>query len=120
MALRTAYFLQRRLPAVATCLPSREPVTLSTTAWELKPRASAPCFKASAAAETARVPFWIAACQRFHAAVRAHSWSDLAEGLTVTVTVGVAGGAKQGDPEQLMRRADAALYRGKRSGRDTP
>ena len=61
----------------------------------------------------------VAACQRFHAAVRAHSWSDLAEGLTVTITVGVAGGAEQGDPEQLMRRADAALYRGKRSGRDT-
>src|SRR5438094_9721237 len=64
VALRTAYFLQRRLPAVATCLPSREPVTLSTTASELKPRASARCFSVSAAAETACVPFWSAACQR--------------------------------------------------------
>jgi diguanylate cyclase (GGDEF)-like protein len=61
----------------------------------------------------------VAACQRLQQAVREHPWDDLAEGLSVTITVGVAGGARETDPDQLLRRADAALYQGKRSGRDT-
>ena len=51
------------------------------------------------------------------AAVRHHRWDGLAPGLSVTVTIGVADGGEE--PEDLLRRADAALYEGKRAGRDT-
>ena len=61
----------------------------------------------------------VAACQRLQAAVREHPWHEVALDLAVTITVGVAGGSREPDPDQLLRRADAALYQGKRSGRDT-
>ena len=48
----------------------------------------------------------------------AHPWEDLAEGLRVTISVGVAGGADCEGPEQLIARADEALYAAKRAGRN--
>lgn len=51
------------------------------------------------------------------AAVRRFEWQRLAEGLKVTVSVGVAVGAAN-DIREIMGRADAALYDAKRAGRD--
>jgi diguanylate cyclase (GGDEF)-like protein len=61
----------------------------------------------------------VAACSRLQRAVRAHPWGRLAPGLKVTMTIGVADGTGQADPEAVLRLADAALYRGKHAGRDT-
>lgn len=60
-----------------------------------------------------------AAGERLRAAVRAHPWTQVAPGLVVRITVGVADGTGEGEPEKILRRADDALYRGKRAGRDT-
>jgi diguanylate cyclase (GGDEF)-like protein len=61
----------------------------------------------------------VAACSRLQRAVRAHAWGRLASGLKVSITIGVADGTGQADPEAVLRLADAALYRGKHAGRDT-
>ena len=37
----------------------------------------------------------------------------------MTITIGVADATGEADPDAVLRRADAALYRGKRTGRDT-
>lgn len=55
--------------------------------------------------------------ERIAAEVRGTDWSRLAEGLKVTVSVGVAIGAAN-DIREIMGRADAALYDAKRAGRD--
>ncbi len=55
-----------------------------------------------------------AVARRIHAAVLEHPWGDLAPGLTVTVSVGVAGA---GDPD-LLHSADRALLTAKRAGRN--
>lgn len=54
--------------------------------------------------------------RRILAAVRATRWADVAEGLAITVSVGV-GGTNPGEPDALAA-ADAALLAAKRSGRD--
>lgn len=51
-------------------------------------------------------------------AVRAQPWGDLAPGLSMTVSVGLASG-KTTEFTALIERADRALYEAKRSGRDT-
>jgi len=51
-------------------------------------------------------------------AVRRQRWSDLAAGLAVTVSVGLASGSAT-DLAELTERADRALYEAKRRGRDT-
>jgi diguanylate cyclase (GGDEF)-like protein len=61
----------------------------------------------------------VAAGERLQVAVRAHPWTQLAPGLAVRITVGVADGTGEGEPEKILRRADDALYQGKRAGRDT-
>jgi diguanylate cyclase (GGDEF)-like protein len=52
-------------------------------------------------------------CER----VRAHPWDELVPGLQVTVSAGVASGPVD-DLEAVLHRADAAMYRAKRAGRD--
>ncbi len=49
--------------------------------------------------------------------VRRDHWDDLAEGLAVTVSIGLAVG-KVDDLDALRHMADRALYRAKKSGRD--
>ena len=53
--------------------------------------------------------------ERFHAAVRAAPWGQIAPGLKVTVSVGV--GCPVPD-NGAIGVADAALYAAKRAGRD--
>jgi diguanylate cyclase (GGDEF)-like protein len=53
-------------------------------------------------------------------AIAAHPWGEVAEGLAVTVSAGVASavGVLDPVPADLLGRADAHLYRAKRQGRD--
>ncbi|HUJ85345.1 MAG TPA: GGDEF domain-containing protein, partial [Burkholderiales bacterium] len=60
----------------------------------------------------------VRALERVRAALAARDWNGLAPGLKVTVSAGV-GAWRQGESlEQLLARADGALYHAKRSGRD--
>jgi diguanylate cyclase (GGDEF)-like protein len=58
-------------------------------------------------------------CRRILKAVRGYPWQEAAADLVVTVTIGIADGTGQHDPDEVLRHADAALYRGKNAGRDT-
>ncbi len=46
-----------------------------------------------------------------------YDWGDVAPGLEVTVSIGVAVGAAE-DTARLLERADALLYDAKRAGRN--
>jgi diguanylate cyclase (GGDEF)-like protein len=52
--------------------------------------------------------------------VSAHPWAEVADGLAVTISVGLANsvGVPVPTPSDLLSRADAHLYRAKRRGRD--
>ncbi|MCW7537888.1 GGDEF domain-containing protein [Aquabacterium sp. A7-Y] len=60
----------------------------------------------------------VQAAERLRAAVAGMPWTELAPNLAVTVSVGVAVGLDGETPEQLLQRADQALYRAKSSGRN--
>jgi diguanylate cyclase (GGDEF)-like protein len=60
----------------------------------------------------------LAAANRLRAAVAAVRWSELGDGLAVTTSAGVAQYRAGESLEQLLSRADAALYRAKAQGRD--
>ncbi|MFI7600347.1 diguanylate cyclase [Actinoplanes sp. NPDC049681] len=60
----------------------------------------------------------VRACQRLLEAVRNHPWEQLSAGLAVRISIGVADGSGLIDPDEMLRRADAALYRAKAAGRD--
>ena len=49
--------------------------------------------------------------------IRAHDWGDLAPGLVVTASAGMAIGAAR-DVDRLLLEADQSLYRAKADGRD--
>jgi diguanylate cyclase (GGDEF)-like protein len=57
-------------------------------------------------------------CERLRAAVQQHDWHELAEGLQVTVSIGVADAGGDADPMVVLQRADEALYRAKNEGRN--
>jgi len=59
-----------------------------------------------------------AAVERIRAAARRVDWQDIAEGLSVTVSAGVAGYRAGEDVAALLQSADEALYRAKHAGRD--
>jgi diguanylate cyclase (GGDEF)-like protein len=61
---------------------------------------------------------WEAAAvgERVRAAVHREQWDDLREGLTVSVSVGVA--ASEASADRVLKDADAALYAAKESGRN--
>jgi len=56
-------------------------------------------------------------CERLRQCVAAHLWSNLADGLSVTLSVGLAC-APPHDADELTARADAALYAAKIKGRN--
>ncbi|MCU1432004.1 MAG: hypothetical protein JWP95_1109 [Actinotalea sp.] len=57
-----------------------------------------------------------AVARRLHDAVRSHPWQQLAEGLEITVSVGVGAVVRSG--EDPLAEPDAALKAAKRAGRD--
>ncbi|MED5618193.1 tetratricopeptide repeat-containing diguanylate cyclase [Ideonella sp. BN130291] len=57
-------------------------------------------------------------CERLRAAVQQHPWDELAPGLQVTVSIGLADVGEADDATQAMQRADDALYRAKNEGRN--
>jgi diguanylate cyclase (GGDEF)-like protein len=60
----------------------------------------------------------VPAIERIRAAAAAKEWNAIAPGLQVTFSAGVAV-FRQGETiEQLLHRADAALYEAKRAGRN--
>lgn len=54
----------------------------------------------------------------FRAAVEAERWPDLAPGLAVTVSIGVAVRGVETDPGRIVSLADTRLYEAKRGGRN--
>jgi diguanylate cyclase (GGDEF)-like protein len=56
-------------------------------------------------------------CERLRQRVEAHDWSGAAEGLAVTLSIGLVH-APPYDADALMARADAALYAAKAAGRN--
>ena len=52
----------------------------------------------------------IAAAERIRQAISAHDWSELAEGLQVSVSIGVTAARPEDAVESLMRRADRLMY----------
>jgi len=57
--------------------------------------------------------------ERIRAAVAAKNWSSIAPDLSVTLSAGIASHRKGETIEQLMHRADLALYQAKDAGRNT-
>src|SRR5688572_25569905 len=58
------------------------------------------------------------ACERLRVAVQEHDWAQIAEGLAVTVSIGLCVGTAPVEAAQLLEQADAALYRAKHDGRN--
>jgi diguanylate cyclase (GGDEF)-like protein len=60
----------------------------------------------------------VAGCERVRKAVRDEEWANIATGMTVTTSVGVASGQDAVDLDALAKLADRRLYEAKRAGRD--
>ncbi len=56
--------------------------------------------------------------ERVRLAIRGLDFTDIAQDLRVTTSLGVASYSPEETPEQLLKRADDALYQAKRQGRD--
>ena len=57
-------------------------------------------------------------CERVRSEVEQHDWSDVAEGLHVTVSIGLSDSVSSGGLVTLGADADSALHRAKREGRN--
>jgi len=57
-------------------------------------------------------------CERLRAMVEAHSWSGIRPGLSVTISIGIAGHLEADAPDALLAIADARLYAAKHAGRN--
>lgn len=56
--------------------------------------------------------------ERIRRVIQSHAWDSIMPGLTVTLSMGLAGGRFGEAGRDLYDRADAGLYTAKRSGRD--
>ncbi len=59
-----------------------------------------------------------AVSDRLRRSIEAQTWEDIAPGLSVTASIGVAAVSTKTDFDALVRAADANLYAAKRSGRN--
>jgi len=59
-----------------------------------------------------------AVCERLREVVQAHDWTSIAQGLAVTVSIGMADLAAAPEVVTGLAAADAQLYRAKREGRN--
>jgi diguanylate cyclase (GGDEF)-like protein len=59
-----------------------------------------------------------AGCDRIRGAIHEEPWGEIAPGLTLTTSVGLATAESAGDLEALVKLADKRLYDAKRAGRD--
>ena len=59
-----------------------------------------------------------AGCDRIRDAIREEPWDQIAAGMTLTTSVGLATADTSGDLEVLVKLADKRLYDAKRAGRD--
>ena len=57
-------------------------------------------------------------CERLRLAVAEHDWAAVTPGLSVRISVGIAGGTPPLAADSLLHRADHALYAAKRGGRN--
>ena len=57
-------------------------------------------------------------CERLRQQVAQHDWSALMPGLNVTLSIGLARAHADPDPDDLVGRADHAMYRAKAAGRN--
>ena len=60
----------------------------------------------------------LAISERVRRAVAGEAWGDVSPGLSITVSIGLATAREGENAEQLLQRADEALYRAKAEGRD--
>jgi diguanylate cyclase len=58
------------------------------------------------------------AADRLRQAIARCEWSDLTPGLSLTVSAGASVGGRDDTTEQLLQRADEALYAAKSAGRN--
>jgi diguanylate cyclase (GGDEF)-like protein len=63
-------------------------------------------------------PAAAAIAERLRSGIAAQPWHELAGGLAVTASIGVAVARRGAPPAELLSRADRALYRAKHAGRD--
>jgi diguanylate cyclase (GGDEF)-like protein len=57
-------------------------------------------------------------CQRLRRSIETDDWAEIRPELRVTVSFGVCARTDESDVDALVERADAAMYRAKRSGRN--
>ncbi len=57
-------------------------------------------------------------CEELRQAVESHAWTELSPGLHVTMSIGLATRRDESTVGELLRRADACLYRAKDLGRN--
>ena len=64
------------------------------------------------------LPLAAAACERVRKAIELFTWSQIAVGLSVTISVGVTALGFHANPDVALAAADSLLYQAKREGRN--
>jgi diguanylate cyclase (GGDEF)-like protein len=57
-------------------------------------------------------------CERLRLEIMALDWMDIADGISITVSIGIAISDELNDAKQLLFLADQALYQAKQQGRN--
>jgi two-component system, cell cycle response regulator len=64
------------------------------------------------------LPDAAAVCHRIRDLINSHRWSELCDGVVVSISVGLTASRDQHRPSTLLIRADELLYTAKQGGRD--